>query len=161
MEHRTLRTAAMSTQVNCHCVGCNHKMCTSANSWIPVSNSHCTYEDPRKFVEYQMETLQQVREGAPDSQLEGCSVSPVRCKTCRATVGVRCVDAPEGRARFRYVTSFTTYMVPLYTSIRHSIQESGIYFYAIPFMCIDRHLSYFSSISDFCCCFLGRDGCVL
>lgn len=108
----------MSTQVNCHCVGCNHKMCTSANSWIPVSSSHFTYEDPKKFIEYQMETLQQIREGWPDSQLEGCSVKPVRCRTCRATIGVRCVDAPERKAQFRYVTYFV-YKVPLPASIKH------------------------------------------
>ena len=50
-----------------------------------------------------METVQQVREGSPESQLEGCSVRPIRCKTCRTTIGQRCVDTPEERAQFRYV----------------------------------------------------------
>lgn len=66
-----------------------------------------------------METLQQIYEGWPDSQLQGCSVKSVRCRTCRATIGVRCVDAPEGKAHFRYVTYFV-YLVPLHTSIRHT-----------------------------------------
>ena len=93
----------MSDLVNCHCLGCNHRMCTSSNAWVPVSNSHFTYEDSKTFSEYQMETVQQVREGSPESQLEGCSVRPIRCKTCRTTIGQRCMDTPEERAQFRYV----------------------------------------------------------
>ena len=69
-----------------------------------MSNTHFTYEDSKRFVEHQMETLQQIREGSPDSQLEGCSVRIVRCKTCRANLGVRCVEASEGKAQFRYVS---------------------------------------------------------
>ena len=93
----------MSAQVNCHCAGCNHRLCTSANSWVPISNTHCTYEDPTRFTEYQTETLQHIREGSPDSRLQGCSIRPLRCKTCRKPVGVRCIETPEAKMQFRCV----------------------------------------------------------
>jgi hypothetical protein len=98
---------------------------------MPVSNSHFTYEDSKKFIEYQIETLWNIREGLPDSQLEGCFVNPVRCRICRATIGVRCVDAPEGKAQFRYVTYFKYPQgTPVYFSEAFLVYEYRIYFYA-------------------------------
>ena len=73
------------------------------NSWIPVSSRHVTYEDSQTFTEYQIETFQEAREGSPDSQLEGCYVRPVRCKTCKVPIGVRCNEAPEAKVQLRYV----------------------------------------------------------
>lgn len=93
----------MSAQVNCHCTGCNYKICATYNSWVSISNTLFTYEDSRQYVEHQLETVQQGRDGSPQSELERCFVKPVRCKICRVGLGVRCVETPEDKIQLRYV----------------------------------------------------------
>lgn len=99
----------MSSHINCHCKGCNYKICTTLNSWIAVSTTLFTYEDSKQYFEHHLETIQQLRDGSPQSELEGCVVKLTRCKICRVGLGVRCVETPEDKVHFRYVLYLLMY----------------------------------------------------
>lgn len=85
--------------ISCHCNECHILICISLNSWTEVTTSYSTYENSGCFTDPGLELVGQIREGAVNSELEGCLVKPLRCHRCRAALGVRCVEAPvEKRA---------------------------------------------------------------
>ena len=91
------------SQVNCHCGKCNFKICSMWNAWVPCTKILFTYEHPSYFRPDKVETLQEMRAGSPDTELGGCVVRPICCGSCKTTLGVRCVEAPEGKFLLKYV----------------------------------------------------------
>ena len=80
--------------ISCHCNECHILICISLNSWTEVTTSYSTCEDSGGFTDPGLELVEQIREGAGKSELEGCLVKPLRCHGCRTPLGVRCVEAP-------------------------------------------------------------------
>lgn len=62
-------------------------------------SSYSTYENASYFSHPGLEQVDQKRPGAANSELEGCVVCPLKCKQCKALVGVKCVEAPGGRGK--------------------------------------------------------------
>jgi len=89
----------MATQelISLSCITCSTILCISSNSFKEVSTSYSTYENASYFSHPGLEQVEQKRPGAPNSQLEGCVVCPLRCKECKAAVGVKCVEAPNSK----------------------------------------------------------------
>ena len=90
---------AIAETISCQCKQCNILICNSLNDWVNISTSYATYECRGAFTDRGLEQAQQVRVGSKDSVLEGCLVKPLRCRSCKTPLGVRCVEAPvEKRA---------------------------------------------------------------
>lgn len=90
-------------RVDCYCQQCNLLICSYRNEWIQVSNTYSTYENPEAYTQPGLTVSGEIRHGATDSGLEGCSVQPLRCDVCKSALGVKCVRAPEGKAEYKYV----------------------------------------------------------
>ena len=67
------------------------------NAWVQTSKSLFTYEHPSYFKEDKLEVMQGTRAASPDTELGGCVVRSICCGGCKHILGVRCVDAPEGK----------------------------------------------------------------
>lgn len=90
---------AIAETIECLCNECNILLCISLNDWVEVSTRYSTYERPGAFTDPGLEQVEQIREGSKDSELDGCLVKPLRCYSCKTSLGMKCVEAPvEKRA---------------------------------------------------------------
>lgn len=90
-------------RVSCHCRICDQPICSSINEWVSVTNTYSTYANADSYSQTGLTALNQIRPGATDSELEGCSLQPLNCSACKAGLGIKCVETPEEKERYRYV----------------------------------------------------------
>lgn len=90
-----VKTMATSEIISCNCKICSSVCCISSNEWIEVSSSYSTYVNVAYFSHPGLELVEPKRPGSKNSELEGCSVQPLRCTKCKTGMGVKCVDGPK------------------------------------------------------------------
>jgi hypothetical protein len=90
-------------RVSCHCRVCDQPICTSSNEWVSVTNSYSTYTNAEAFSQTGLTAVNQIRPGATDSELEGCSVQPLQCSACKTGLGIKCVETPQEKEQYKYV----------------------------------------------------------
>lgn len=86
---------ATSEIISCNCKICSSVCCISSNEWIEVSSSYSTYVNVAYFSHPGLELVEPKRPGSKNSELEGCSVQPLRCTKCKTGMGVKCVDGSK------------------------------------------------------------------
>lgn len=100
-------------RVDCYCQQCNLLICSCRNEWIKISNTYSTYENPEAYTQPGLTVSGEIRQGAMDSGLEGCSVQPLPCDVCKTTLGVKCVRAPEEKIEYKYVLISRFHSLPV------------------------------------------------
>ena len=80
---------------------CGNVLCTYLNAWLQISTTYFTYEYPELYTEQGLVPTHPPRSGSKDSELEGCTMLPLNCKTCNVTVGVKCIEAAAGRLKYK------------------------------------------------------------
>ena len=95
--------AMSSDRVDCYCRKCNLFICSYQNAWLQISNTHSTYEVSSLYSQNGLKAIGEVRHGAMDSGLEGCSLQSLRCDVCNTVLGLKCIRAPEGKEFYKYV----------------------------------------------------------
>lgn len=83
------------------CESCNTHICTYSNEWVEISETYSTYENPQNYAEVGLERVKLDRAGSKDSELERCTLRPLRCKRCQTGLGLLCVRAPEEKKRYQ------------------------------------------------------------
>ena len=81
--------------ISCNCKICSNVLCISSNDWTEVSSSYSTYVNVAYFSHPGLELVEPRRPGSRESELEGCTVQPLRCAKCKTGMGVKCVDGPR------------------------------------------------------------------
>ena len=100
-------------RVDCYCQQCNLLICSCRNEWIQISNTYSTYESSEAYTQPGLTVSGEIRQGAINSGLEGCSVQPLRCDVCKTTLGVKCVRAPEEKTEYKYVLISRFHSLPV------------------------------------------------
>lgn len=105
------------TKVDCRCSNCETSLVEIGNSWWKVTNSHVTYlppDDANNGVGpgpfgLKVDNVPNIKIGALDfdgkNELKLCTLRILECKKCERTLGVKCTQAPDSKAQYRYVAS--------------------------------------------------------
>ena len=83
-----------------YCKTCKTHACTYINEWVEISNTYSTFEDDSKYTEIGLERVKQYRYGSKDSELERCTLWPLRCSECHTGLGSYCFGGPYDKTQY-------------------------------------------------------------
>lgn len=91
--------------VKCHCSACDQYLFSCVNSWTQITKSYYLYSNQSQKAPSSVGLLVLPTTVPGTSEMEGCTLRPLRCKGCTALKGGECVEAPAEKARYRCVLS--------------------------------------------------------
>jgi len=89
--------------VSGECNVCETLLCISTNDWGRISEKYSTCDNTALFSFPGLEQFGQTVLGT--RELEGCTLSSLRCRECRNIKGAVCVGTPPAKVHLLYVYS--------------------------------------------------------
>ena len=89
--------------VKCYCSTCDQYLFSCMNSWTQITKSYYLYSNQSTKAATFSGLLLVPTTVPGTSEMEGCTLRPIRCKGCTALKGGECVEASAEKARYRYV----------------------------------------------------------